>query len=283
MRKIDQISRQLDPKEVGSSVRNKQGQRDSKYESGSTTPAQYEEAGFVRTVSKVRYYKTVRDVDDGFGNLIVSCRECVLSRTHFDSEAKLWIYKYTQIGPVLDVKVFCHHKVHGIEIQIPSTSGDNTEGWVVISRSSNRYVDESRYRDPEDLPDDIVQQSVRDQDNDHSQGERSDNPFLFHERISEDLTAKEISYQCKWEAQVSKFVIDLVRHENLRETGGAIHWNLTSPKLSFKLRSDGESNFSDRGCISTSSGKEATREYSSIARFSQQVAEHSSHSRTHRR
>ena len=27
---------------------------------------------------------------------------------HPDSEAKLWIYKYAEIGPVLDVKVVCH-------------------------------------------------------------------------------------------------------------------------------------------------------------------------------
>ena len=45
--------------------------------------------------------------------------------THSVSEAKLGIFKYTKIGLVLDVKVTCHHNVHGIEIQIPSTSGDN--------------------------------------------------------------------------------------------------------------------------------------------------------------
>ena len=33
------------------------------------------------------------------------------------------------------------------EIQIPSTSGDNTKVWVVISRSSNRYVDELGHRE----------------------------------------------------------------------------------------------------------------------------------------
>ena len=60
--------------------------------------------------------------------------------------------KYTEIGPVLEVKTFCHLNVHGIEIQIPSTSGDNTNVWVVISRGSNRYVDELRYKDPEYSP-----------------------------------------------------------------------------------------------------------------------------------
>ena len=51
----------------------------------------------------------------------------LLSRTHPDSEAKLWKHKHTEIGLVLDVKVICHHNVHGIEIQIPSTSGEKTK------------------------------------------------------------------------------------------------------------------------------------------------------------
>ena len=60
-------------------------------------------AGFIRTVSKGMYYRIGDDVNDGFGNLIASCREYTLSRTHRDSDAKLWMYKYTEIGPLLDV------------------------------------------------------------------------------------------------------------------------------------------------------------------------------------
>ena len=75
-----------------------------------------ERAGFVRTGSKGMYYETGEDVDDGFANFIASCREYTVSRIRPDSEAKLWIYKYTKIGLVLDVKVICHHNVHGSEI-----------------------------------------------------------------------------------------------------------------------------------------------------------------------
>ena len=64
---------------------------------------------------------------NGFRTFIASCREYISSRTHPDSEAKLWIHKYTEV--VLNVKVVCQHNVHGIEIQIPSTSGDNQFGW----------------------------------------------------------------------------------------------------------------------------------------------------------
>ena len=80
------------------------------------------------------YYKTGEDVDDGFGQFIASCREYTSSRIHPDSEAKFSMFKYTEIGLLLDVKVICHHNVHGMKIQIPS-SVDKTKVWVVISRS----------------------------------------------------------------------------------------------------------------------------------------------------
>ena len=65
---------------------------------------------------------------------------------------KLWIQKYTEIGPVLEVKTFCHLDVHGIEVQIPSTSGNNTNVWVVMSRGQKRYVNELRHKESERSP-----------------------------------------------------------------------------------------------------------------------------------
>ena len=78
-----------------------------------------ERAGFIRTVSKGMYWRTGEDVNDGFGNLVASCLENTLSRTHQDSEAQLWTNIYTEIGPVLEVKVICHHDVDVAEIEIP--------------------------------------------------------------------------------------------------------------------------------------------------------------------
>ena len=49
------------------------------------------EAGFIRTVSEGMYYRTGEVVNDEFENLIASCREYTLSRTHRDSDAKFWI------------------------------------------------------------------------------------------------------------------------------------------------------------------------------------------------
>ena len=93
------------------------------------------QAGFVRTFSKGMCYKTNEEVDDVYVNCIASCREYTFSRTYADSEAKLWIHKYTETGLVLNVQVVCQHNVCGIEIQISSTAGDNTNVRVVISRS----------------------------------------------------------------------------------------------------------------------------------------------------
>ena len=57
---------------------------------------------------------------------------------------------------MLGVKIIRHPEVHpGLEIQIPSTSRDETNVWVVTSRGPNRYVDELRYRDPENSPPDL--------------------------------------------------------------------------------------------------------------------------------
>ena len=70
-------------------------------------------------------YRTTDDVKDGFGSRTGSCRKYTSPRAHPDSPVKLWIKRDTEIGPVLEVKTFCHLDVHGIEIQIPSTSRDN--------------------------------------------------------------------------------------------------------------------------------------------------------------
>ena len=101
----------------------------------------YESAGFLRPVSVGMYYRTSEDDNDGFGNPTASCREYTLLRAHRDSVVKLWIQKRTEFGPLLDVKTFCQLDKHGIEIQIPSASGD-TNVWVVICRGPNRYKDQ---------------------------------------------------------------------------------------------------------------------------------------------
>ena len=93
---------------------------------------------------------------------------------------------------VLDVKVICHHNLYGIEIHITSTSGDNTEVWVLISRSSNRYVDELRYGDSENLPEDVAHDCMQDQDQEHFQVQRSGDRILVR-RDTDDVRWKTLN------------------------------------------------------------------------------------------
>ena len=111
-----------------------------------------ESARFIRPVSVGSYHGTSDDINDGFGNLTASCREYTPPRSRPDSVVKLWRKNLTEIGPVLEVKTFCHLDFNRIEIQVSSTSGYNTNVWVVISRDSNRFVDELRCKDPEYSP-----------------------------------------------------------------------------------------------------------------------------------
>ena len=88
-------------------------------------------------------------MNDGVGDRTRSCREYTLSGDDPKSELRLWTQGNTEIDPVLEGKTICHFDVHGIEILIPSTSGDNTHSWMVISRGPSRHVDELRFNDPD--------------------------------------------------------------------------------------------------------------------------------------
>ena len=136
--------------------------------------------------------------------------------------------KYTEIGPVLDVKIICHPEDHhGLEIQISSTSGDNTNVWVVISRGPNRHVDELRYRDPDCSPErhELVNYYRSTEQIRARQPTTQSNPLGNHSEdfipISErkwiDTPANEFSHRYKWEFQISKVVSRLLRHEKLTE------------------------------------------------------------------
>ena len=57
----------------------------------------------------------------------------------------LVIRGHTRIGPVHQIRVICCLGQYGIEIQVPSASRDGSCSWTVISRSPNRYIDESRH------------------------------------------------------------------------------------------------------------------------------------------
>ena len=146
---------------------------------------------------------------------------------------------------------------NGIEIQIPSESVDNTNVWVVISRGSNRHVDELRYKDSESSPgshEEADYGSMQETDAEQStfqsrpQCSSSDDHIPLRERKWEDITANEYSHKNELEHHISKFVGKLVRHENRsdRAAVGAIHWRLIRQKLKFAFLKQGGDTFTDR-------------------------------------
>ena len=154
------------------------------------------------------------------------------------------VTKTSEIGPVLDVKTFCYPDKHGIEIQIPSTSRDNTSVWVAICRGPNRYVDELRYKNPESSPERPEEAGYGKKQEIHAERptiqsrsfcSSSDDYIPNPERKWEDITANKYSHKHDLGHQISKFVGKLFRHEHRldREADGAIHWRLIRQKLKF--------------------------------------------------
>ena len=93
-------------------------------------------------------YKTVADVDDGFGDRTPACREFSHPRAESDSRIYAAIPERTIFGPVLRVHMVRFLGINGIEILIPSLTTQERTSRVVICREKNRYVDEIHLRDP---------------------------------------------------------------------------------------------------------------------------------------
>ena len=168
-------------------------------------------AGFIRPVSVGMYCRTSDDMNDGFGNLTASCREKTPPRAHQDSVVKLWIQRYTEIGPVLELKTFCHLDVDGIEIQIPSTSPKF--GWSYpeaqfatwmsydtrIQINSPENFEEADYGATQEI--NAEQPTVQSR----SQCSSSDDHIPIHERKWEDISANEHSHEYDSGHHVSDF------------------------------------------------------------------------------
>ena len=86
-------------------------------------------------------FRTIHDVDDGFGGTTGSCREYALPRDHQDCEP-YWVDQWTHQESVqfFKSKIECCLDQYGIEIQVPSTSRDGSNSWVVISGGDGESV-----------------------------------------------------------------------------------------------------------------------------------------------
>ena len=97
-------------------------------------------------------YKTIPDVDDGFGDRTLACREYTLFRGDSNSRIYSTIPGQTVIGPVLQVHIIRYLGISGIEIQILPTTTKERTSWVVICRWKNRYVEELNLNVPDHSP-----------------------------------------------------------------------------------------------------------------------------------
>ena len=157
---------------------------------------------------------------------------------------------------------------HGIEIQIPSTFWEDTKVWVVISRSSNRYVDELRYRESEislkKLPTNVCKIKIK--NNPKVKGQMT--AFLFVNGFGRTKPPMNSVMDTSWKPKSRNLSVnwrDMKIREKERQMGQFI-------RNSQVQSSDPNSEFIE-GAISlteigsTSSGKEATRQDSSIVRI----------------
>ena len=93
-------------------------------------------------------YKTIPNVDDGFGDRTPACREHTLPRSNSDSRIYAAIPGQILMGPVLQVHIIRYLGINEIEIRIPSTTTKERTLWVVICRKKNSNVDELPLNDP---------------------------------------------------------------------------------------------------------------------------------------
>ena len=87
-------------------------------------------AAFGRRVSIGMCYKTIPDVDDGFGDRPPSCREYTLPGEDSDSRIYAAIPGQTTSGPVLQVHITRYLDISGIEfIFFPQQRKTEHPGW----------------------------------------------------------------------------------------------------------------------------------------------------------
>ena len=76
------------------------------------------------------------------GTIIPLCREYLISRSYPKTQALAAIPEGTIVGPVLEVHIVKILDGYGIEVDIPSVEIPLDTSYVVISRETNRFVNE---------------------------------------------------------------------------------------------------------------------------------------------
>ena len=92
------------------------------------------DAGFFNEIGEGQFFITI---EEGSEVMQTACREYTDLKT---SRPKEWTRSNTQIGPVLDVKLYPHEGRYCIDIMIESLLKDQTVSWVRIVNGINKHV-----------------------------------------------------------------------------------------------------------------------------------------------
>ena len=87
-------------------------------------------------------YFQYRDGDDGWGTITLLCPEHTFSRFFPESQVVVAVPENTIIGPVLEVRIVNILDGYGIEVAVPSIINPANTSYVVISRETERFVNE---------------------------------------------------------------------------------------------------------------------------------------------
>ena len=87
-------------------------------------------------------YKIQPDGDDGWRTITPLCRDYIPSRSFPKSQVLAAIPEGTIIGPVSEVQIVKFLDDSGIEVAIPSTANFANTSCVVISKETERFVNE---------------------------------------------------------------------------------------------------------------------------------------------
>ena len=102
-----------------------------------------EKALFQHLVTAGNFYQIRPDDDDGWGNFTPLCQEYSNSRSYPKTRALAAIPAGTIIGPVLDTHIVKIHDRYAFEVAIPSICRPEDTTYVVISRETERFANET--------------------------------------------------------------------------------------------------------------------------------------------
>ena len=163
------------------------------------------------------------------------------------------IFFKKKIGPVLDVNIICHLEAHpGLEIQIRCTSGDNTNVWVVISKGPNRYVGELRYRNLEFFLEKLITNACRTRIKSKITFNWNRQMITLRFMNGNGKTSLPMNSVASTRGNLTSRTLSVSWYDMKiaeRETDGAIHWEVILPKFVITFRRDGNREFTDRDWI----------------------------------